>query len=160
MLAIRLQRTGRKGHAQFRMIVQESRRTPTSGNVVALLGQYDPHTKSTTLDKDKADFYLKHGAQPSDRVARLLKKEGVTLPKWVQIVPNKSRAIRNPDKLRANGPPEETVPSPEASDSNEDLDKTADDVVKDEVESDIVGSTNEPDVIPIDDDVPAEEKTA
>ena len=35
MLAIRMQRTGRKGHAQFRVIVQESRRTPTSGNVVA-----------------------------------------------------------------------------------------------------------------------------
>lgn len=104
MLAIRLQRTGRKGHAQFRMIVQESRRTPTSGNLVAMLGQYNPHTKTATLDLEKADFYLKHGAQPSDRVARLLKREGVKLPKWVQIVPDKERKIRHPEKLRVNQP--------------------------------------------------------
>lgn len=108
MLAIRLQRTGRKGHAQFRMIVQEARRTPTSGSVVALLGQYNPHTKTVVVDKDKAQFYLSHGAQPSVRVARLLQKEGVNLPKWVQLASNKERAIRNPDKLRANRPPVET----------------------------------------------------
>ena len=44
MLAIRMQRTGRKGHAMFRVVVQESRLTPTSGRVVAMLGSYDPHS--------------------------------------------------------------------------------------------------------------------
>ena len=83
MLVIRMQRTGRKGHAQFRVVVQDSRRTPTSGRVVARLGSYDPHTKTATLDKEKAGYYLEHGAQPSDRVARLLKSEGVKLPDWV-----------------------------------------------------------------------------
>ena len=77
MLAIRMQRTGRKGHAMFRVIVQDSRLTPTSGKIVATLGNYDPHAQVFTLDKDKAAFYLEHGAQPSDRIARLLKNEGV-----------------------------------------------------------------------------------
>lgn len=107
MLAIRMQRTGRKGHAMFRLVVQESRVTPTSGKVVVTLGSYDPHAKVATIDKEKAAFYLGNGAQPSDRAARLLKSEGVELPKWVKVVDaEKKRAIRNPEKLRKNQPKE------------------------------------------------------
>src|SRR6478735_8184421 len=98
MLVIRMQRTGRKGHAQFRVVVQDSRRTPTSGKVVASLGSYDPHAKTNTLDKERAAFYLEHGAQPSDRVARLLAAEGVKLPEWVRMTANKERTVRNAEK--------------------------------------------------------------
>lgn len=114
MLAIRMQRTGRKGHAMFRMVVQESRLTPTSGKVVALLGSYDPHAKAVTLDKEKAALYLKNGAQPSERVARLFKNEGVKLPSWVNIPDAKKRTVRNPEKLRKNQPKEEAALAPEA----------------------------------------------
>lgn len=102
MLVIRMQRTGRKGHAQFRVVVQDSRRTPTSGKVVALIGNYNPHTKEANLDKEKAQFYLDHGAQPSDRAARLLKSKGIKLPSWVKLSGEKQRTIRNADKLRKN----------------------------------------------------------
>jgi len=74
-----MQRTGRKGHAQFRVVVQDSRQTPSSGRVIAGLGSYNPHTKEANLDTEKAAFYLSNGAQPSDRVALLLKKECVKL---------------------------------------------------------------------------------
>lgn len=107
MLAIRMQRTGRKGHAMFRLVVQESRLTPTSGKVVVTLGSYDPHAKVATIDKEKATYYLGHGAQPSDRAARLLKAEGVDLPSWVKLPADKKRTIRNTDKLRRNQPKEE-----------------------------------------------------
>ncbi len=106
MLAIRMQRTGRKGHAQFRVVVQDSRRTPTSGKVVYALGSYNPHTKTAILDKEKAAFYLEHGAQPSERVARLLKSEGVKLPGWVKLSADKERSIRNPEKRRSTAPEE------------------------------------------------------
>jgi small subunit ribosomal protein S16 len=109
MLTIRMQRTGRKGHAMFRVVVQESRLTPTSGKVVAQLGHYDPHAKTVSLDKNKAAFYLGNGAQPSDRAARLLQGEGVQLPKWVKLAANKSSKIRNPEKLRRNQPKEENA---------------------------------------------------
>ena len=112
MLAIRMQRTGRKGHAQFRVVVQDSRRTPTSGKVVALLGSYNPHTKVAQLDKEKAALYLNNGAQPSDRVARLLQTEGIKLPEWVKLVANKERAVRNAEKRRATTPKEEVVEAP------------------------------------------------
>jgi small subunit ribosomal protein S16 len=113
MLAIRMQRTGRKGHAMFRVIVQDARRTPTSGKVVARIGSYDPHGKAVTLDKEKASYYLEHGAQPSERVVRLLQGEGIKLPDWVKAVSTKERTVRNPDKRRSTRPPEPEAPAEE-----------------------------------------------
>lgn len=109
MLTIRMQRTGRKGHAMFRIVVQDSRVTPTSGKVVAYLGSYDPHSKVITLDKEKASEFLKNGAQPSDRAARLLESEGVTLPTWYKKPNKKTSSLRNPEKLRKNQPKEEII---------------------------------------------------
>lgn len=107
MLVIRLQRTGRKGHAQFRVVVQDSRRTPTSGKIVAQVGTYDPHTKTLTLEKERAQHYLDHGAQPSDRVVMILTKEGLKVPAWVQKSVKQEAKIRHPEKLRRNQPKEE-----------------------------------------------------
>lgn len=117
MLAIRLQRTGRAGHAQFRLIVQDSRYNPSSGRVVALVGHYDPHSKKLVFKGDELSKFLDNGAQPSDRVAKLLKKEGVKLPNWVKLDPDKKRAIKNPDKLRRNrpAPVESAKPAPTES---------------------------------------------
>lgn len=117
MLSIRMQRTGRKGHAMFRIVVQESRYVPTSGKVVAQIGSYDPHAKTVILDKEKAALFLSNGAQPSDRAARLLTAQGVTMPSWVKLPENKVRAVRNADKRRSTTPPapvEEPVAEPAA----------------------------------------------
>ncbi len=105
----------------FRMVVQDSRQTPTSGKVVAQLGHYDPHTKAVAIDKEKAATFLSNGAQPSPRVARLLKKEGVKLPDWV-VLPGEDRArtTRNPEKLRKNQPKEEVSEAP-AEEKAEDI---------------------------------------
>ncbi len=115
MLAIRMQRTGRKGLPNYRIVVQDSRRTPLSGRVVAQLGSYNPHTKQLVLDKDKAQTYLNNGAQLSDRVVTLLKQESVTLPKWVADRTAKTRDIRHPEKLRKN----QSVEEPAAPSSDE-----------------------------------------
>ncbi len=98
MLVIRMQRTGRSGHAQFRVIVQDSRFSPTSGRVVEYLGSYNPHTKTSTLNGEKVSAYLDKGAQPSDRVIRLLKAEGIKLPSWVKEPTQQKRAVRKPEK--------------------------------------------------------------
>ena len=107
MLAIRLSRTGRKAHAMYRVVVQESNRHPSSGRVVAYVGNYDPHTKETNLDKEAVEKYLSNGAQPTPRVIKLIKDAGISLPKWVKDVNlDKKRATRNPEKLRKNQPKE------------------------------------------------------
>jgi small subunit ribosomal protein S16 len=115
MLAIRLQRTGRSGHAQFRLIVQDSRFSPTRGRVVSYLGNYNPHTKTANIDSEKAAKYLQNGAQPSDAAARLLKKEGIKLPTWVKLDEPKKRKVRNPEKRRSTAPakPESAEPKAE-----------------------------------------------
>jgi len=107
MLAIRMQRTGRSGHAQFRIVVQDTRQTPTSGRVVASLGNYNPHSKEVKVDLKKAELFIKNGAQPSDRVVTILKKEGLKMPAWVVAASDKKKkTTKNSDKLRKNRPAE------------------------------------------------------
>ena len=107
MLAIRMQRNGRAHYPTYRIVVQESQRHPLSGRVVAEVGNYNPATKALTLDKETVEKYLKNGAQPSSRVAFILKKNGVKLPKWVKLAPKKTKNAKHADKLRKNQPKEE-----------------------------------------------------
>lgn len=170
MLAIRMQRTGRKGHAMFRVVVQDSRLTPTSGKVVAQLGSYDPHAKAISFDKEKAAFYLEHGAQPSDRVARLFKSEGLKLPEWVKLPADKKRSVRNSDKRRSTRPPEEAkeeapeAPTPEAAvpeateeTNTEATESASSEVPTEEVEAPAPQATETTDQV---DEIPAEKPAA
>lgn len=115
MLAIRMQRNGRVHSPVYRIVVQEAQRHPLSGRVVAEVGNYNPETKKVVLDKEKVEFYLSHGAQPSGRVAFVLKKEGIKLPKWYKEAPKKQAKAKHADKLRKNQPKEEPAPAVEAA---------------------------------------------
>lgn len=107
MLAIRLQRLGRKGYPTYRLAIQEAQRHPSSGRVVAYVGSYNPHTKESRLDTEKIEFYLSNGAQPTPRVVKLLSENKVKLPDWVKQKTEKTSVIRNAEKLRKNRPVEE-----------------------------------------------------
>jgi small subunit ribosomal protein S16 len=109
MLAIRLQRVGRKGYATYRIAVQEAQRHPTSGRVVAYVGSYNPHTKDATVQVELVQKYLDNGAQPTPRVVKLIKDAGVKLPVWVVKAETKTKTIRHADKLRRNQPKAEVV---------------------------------------------------
>ena len=84
MLAIRLQRLGRKGYPVYRVAVQEAHRHPSSGRVVSYVGSYNPHTKEAKIEKELAEKYLYNGAQPTPRVVKLLEEAGIEMPKWVK----------------------------------------------------------------------------
>ena len=108
MLAIRLQRLGRKAYPVYRLAVQESQRHPSSGRVVAYVGSYNPHTKEANVQVEAAQKYLDNGAQPTPRVVKLLKEAGVKLPKWVkEFDASKQKSVKKADKLRKNQPKEE-----------------------------------------------------
>lgn len=110
MLAIRLQRLGRKAYPTYRLAVQESHRHPSSGRVVAYVGSYNPHTKDATIQVETAQRYLDNGAQPTPRVVKLLKEAGVKLPKWVkEFDGGKTKSVKKAEKLRKNQPKEEPV---------------------------------------------------
>lgn len=107
MLAIRMQRKGRAHSPTYRIVVQESQRHPLSGRVVAEVGNYNPETKALTLDKAAVEKYLSNGAQPSSRVAFILKKNGIKMPKWYKEAKPKTVKAKHADKLRKNQPKEE-----------------------------------------------------
>ena len=119
MLAIRLQRIGRKGYPVYRIAVQESQRHPSSGRVVAYIGSYNPHTKEVSVQTEQAQKFLDNGAQPTPRVVKLLEQEGVNLPSWVKKADSsKQKSIRNAEKLRKNQPKEEVEePAAEAEEA-------------------------------------------
>lgn len=126
MLAIRLQRLGRKAYPVYRLAVQEAQRHPSSGRVVAYVGSYNPHTKEVSVNVEQAQKYLDNGAQPTPRVAKLLKDAGVKLPKWVkQFEGGKTKSVRNAEKLRKNQPKEEPVVEEPAVEAEAPAEETA-----------------------------------
>ena len=78
MLAIRLTRTGKAHAPHYRIVVQE-KRSKLNGKAVDIIGHYHPvqADKLLVIDKEKAQKWLKEGAQPSDTVTNLLVKEGI-----------------------------------------------------------------------------------
>ncbi len=74
MLAIRLARVGAKKQAAYRVVVMEKSRARDSRSV-EILGHYNPRETPTLIElkQDRVDYWLGKGAQPSDRVHRLIK---------------------------------------------------------------------------------------
>ncbi|OGM91102.1 30S ribosomal protein S16 [Candidatus Wolfebacteria bacterium RIFCSPLOWO2_01_FULL_38_11] len=76
MLAIKLKRIGKKGQASYRLIVSE-KRSKVFGRCVEDLGWHNPHTNKSKVDRERAGYWLKVGAQPTDSVYNILVKTGV-----------------------------------------------------------------------------------
>lgn len=71
MLKIRLQRTGKRGQAYFRVVVVEHTKKPR-GEFLELLGNYDPHKKELNVKMDRVGHWISKGAQASPTVNNLL----------------------------------------------------------------------------------------
>ena len=71
---LRLTRVGKTKQPQYRIVATDSR-SPHDGRFIEILGHYNPLTDPSTLvvDQAKVDKWLAQGAQPSERVAKLLK---------------------------------------------------------------------------------------
>ena len=82
---IRLQRGGRKSYAFYRIVIADSR-APRDGKFTEKIGTYNPNTNPATvdLDFDRARYWVKVGAQPTDTVRNILKSEGVYLMKHLR----------------------------------------------------------------------------
>lgn len=82
MLAIRLNRTGKRNRAHFRVVVQEHTKAPGKRHV-EIVGSYDPHKKTTILNKDRILYWVSQGAQVSDAVHNMLVREGIMAGKKI-----------------------------------------------------------------------------
>jgi small subunit ribosomal protein S16 len=78
MLKIRLQRTGSKGNAYYRVVVADSRNS-RDGKIKELIGTYSPmlNAEQIKIDSEKALKWIANGAQPTDTALALLEKAGI-----------------------------------------------------------------------------------
>ena len=78
MVKMRLRRMGAKKAPFYRIVVADSR-SPRDGRCIEEIGTYNPMTEPAviTVDAEKAQTWIKNGAQPTDTVRGLLKKAGV-----------------------------------------------------------------------------------
>jgi small subunit ribosomal protein S16 len=78
-----LKKFGRRHQPAYRLAVMDSRR-PRDGKVLEEVGLYQPDNKDEArrvlLVKERIEYWLGVGAQPSDTVRRLLDKQGITKP--------------------------------------------------------------------------------
>ena len=90
---LRLVRMGKKKQPTYRVVAADSR-APRNGKFLEILGTYAPRGASKAdpetivkIDNDKAVKWLSQGAQPTERVAVLLKKSGA----WEQFEESKAK---------------------------------------------------------------------
>jgi len=78
MVRIRLRRQGAKKQPSYRIVVADQH-SPRDGRILENIGFYNPTTDPETFDinAERATYWLSVGAQPSESVARLLKKQGL-----------------------------------------------------------------------------------
>ena len=74
-VTIRLRREGAKNRPYYKVVVTDSR-SPRDGKFIELIGTYDPKKPdhNSTLKLDRAEYWIARGAQPSDTVRSLIKK--------------------------------------------------------------------------------------
>ena len=74
---LRLTRVGKTKQPQYRIVAADSR-SPRDGRFIEIVGHYNPLTDPSTIvvDNDKAVKWLSQGAQPTDRVRKLLAHSG------------------------------------------------------------------------------------
>ena len=77
MVSIRLSRAGAKKRAFYHLVVTDSRNR-RDGGYLERSGYFNPvgrdHEENLRIDLERADYWIGKGAQPSDRVASLLKQ--------------------------------------------------------------------------------------
>ncbi|HPO89857.1 MAG TPA: 30S ribosomal protein S16 [Victivallales bacterium] len=74
MVKIRLKRTGGKNEPCFRVVVTDIR-AQRDGKVIEYVGYYNPIKKERKLNMDRIDYWLGVGAQPTETVSVMIKKE-------------------------------------------------------------------------------------
>jgi len=78
-VSIRLRREGAKNRPYYRVVVTDSR-SPRDGKFIEIIGTYDPKLtgQNSSFSVERAEYWISKGAQPSDTVRSLIKKQKKT----------------------------------------------------------------------------------
>jgi small subunit ribosomal protein S16 len=110
MLTIRLQRTGKRNHSHFRVVLAE-KESSVSKKFTEVLGSYNPHSKDLIIkDQDRLNYWITQRTDMSPTVHNLLVTKGI-------LKADKVKAFNIPKKKEeapvAAAPVAETTPEPE-----------------------------------------------
>jgi len=74
-VSIRLRREGAKNRPYYKVVVADSR-SPRDGKFIEIIGTYDPKIpgQNSSLNIERAEYWISKGAQPSDTVRSLIKR--------------------------------------------------------------------------------------
>lgn len=126
-IKIRLARAGSKKRPYYHVVVADAR-SPRDGRIIERIGSYNPmlekgDEKRVILDTERAEYWVKTGAQPTDRVERFLDAAGL-LKRKARNNPNKAKpgakALERAEEKRAaeeaaNAPAEEAPATEETA---------------------------------------------
>ncbi len=112
MLVIRLLRVGKKNQPSFKIVVTEKQNPPRGGRFVEEVGFYNPVTKQLVLKKERAQYWLERGAQPSDTIHNLLIKEGVLQAEKISVHKKPKKKEEKKEKAPVAKPEEAQKPEP------------------------------------------------
>ena len=99
MVKIRLRRMGAKKNPFYRVVVADSR-SPRDGRFIEEIGTYNPVTQPSeiNIDMERAQYWIKNGAQPTDTVRALLKKAGASVASTEKSVTAEEKAEVSKDE--------------------------------------------------------------
>ena len=95
MLAIKLQRIGRKHQPSYRLVVAE-KRSKMAAPPVEDLGSYNSFTKKMVIDKERVAYWIGVGARPTVTAHNLLVKEGAVKAASIPVKMKKKTAEAAP----------------------------------------------------------------
>jgi small subunit ribosomal protein S16 len=110
-VSIRLRREGAKNRPYYKIVVADSR-SPRDGKFIEIIGTYDPKTpgNNSSLKVERAEYWISKGAQPSDTVRSLIKRNK-KIAKAAEPLAAVEQGASQPAQERVSPPP----PSAEAS---------------------------------------------
>ena len=115
-VSIRLRREGAKNRPYYKVVVADSR-SPRDGKFIEIIGTYDPKVNgaNSTIKLDRAEHWMSRGAQPSDTVRSLLKKNkaSAAAAPETESAPNEKPVETKPARKKAQ-PAAESTPAVEA----------------------------------------------
>lgn len=94
MLMIRFQRIGRTNDPAFRIVVLEKERAAKAGNIVELLGTYNPRSKALTVNEEQVKYWISKGAKLTDSIHNLFIGKGIVDGKKINVLPKKTPQIK------------------------------------------------------------------
>ena len=104
MLAIRLQRVGRKNDPSFRVFVTDSKMKPKTGNFLEVLGSYNARQGKPIINTDRAKYWMSVGAKASGTVHNLLVDLKAVSGKKINVLGRKTPIAKEAVKEETKAP--------------------------------------------------------